>query len=165
MTQGQSLASEVAHPMPATAQITFAPYARNSRGSCLALFDANCPDFFAPNERDEYSRFLDSNPPGYELCLIDANIVGAFGLAGDGDGKRRLNWILLNPMYQGVGAGRAMMERVSARAASEGVAVVEIAASHKSAAFFARFGAVSMKVTHDGWGPDMHRVDMEWRLP
>ena len=38
---------------------------------------------------------------------------------------------------------------------------VSIAASHKSAPFFARFGARIVETTPDGWGPGMHRVDME----
>jgi GNAT superfamily N-acetyltransferase len=84
---------------------------------------------------------------------------------GDDAARRRLNWIMLDPRFQGHGAGRAIMERVAARAVRQGIQVVDIAASHKSEAFFARFGAVTMTVTPDGWGSDMHRVDMELRLP
>ena len=70
---------------------------------------------------------------------------------------------MLNPRFHGVGAGRAIMGRVAALAASEGLEAVEIAASHKSAPFFAKFGAVTATVTENGWGAGMHRVDM--RLP
>ncbi len=38
---------------------------------------------------------------------------------------------------------------------------LHIAASHKSAPFFARFGAQETATTPNGWGRDMHRVDME----
>jgi hypothetical protein len=41
---------------------------------------------------------------------------------------------------------------------------VDIAASQKSAAFFARFGAVTLKVVDNGWGTGMHRIDMELPL-
>ncbi|HEU5136852.1 MAG TPA: GNAT family N-acetyltransferase [Steroidobacteraceae bacterium] len=144
--------------------ITFKPYSSDSREICLRLFDANCPDFFAPNERDDYLRFLETVPEGYELCLIDDEVAGAFGLIGNDASRRRLNWIMLNPVFHGLGIGRAIMEWVSVRAASEGIQVVEIAASHKSASFFARFGAVTRKVTDNGWGLGMHRVDMELPL-
>jgi GNAT superfamily N-acetyltransferase len=143
------------------AKVTFRPWARKDNELCLDLFDANCPEFFASNERDDYLRFLETDPGGYELCLIDDEVAGAFGLIGNGAFRRRLNWIMLNPKFQGVGAGRAIMERIAALAASEGIQIVDIAASQKSAPFFSKFGAVTTKVIHDGWGLGMHRVDME----
>ena len=57
-----------------------------------------------------------------------------------------------------------MMERVVSLARASGVSTISIAASHKSAAFFERFGALAMERTTDGWGPGMDRVDMELRL-
>jgi GNAT superfamily N-acetyltransferase len=146
------------------AKIRFRPYSGADRETCLKLFDANCPEYFAPNERADYQRFLDAGSRGYELCLIDEKIAGAFGLMGNGASRRSLNWIMLDPQFQGLGAGRAIMERIAALAASEGLKAVDIAASHKSAPFFSRFGAVTTRVTENGWGPGMHRVDMEWPL-
>lgn len=144
-----------------SAKISFRPYSDTDRDICLELFDANCPEFFAPNERVEYARFLGTAANCYELCLVDGHVAGAFGLCGDGDARRSLNWIMLNPRYHGQGAGRAIMAHVAARAMSAGVDVIDIAASHKSAPFFSKAGAVSISDTPDGWGPGMHRVDME----
>ena len=42
--------------------------------------------------------------------------------------------------------------------------VIDIAASHLSAPFFEKFGAKTIKEITDGWGLDMHRVDMELLL-
>ena len=36
--------------------------------TCLDIFDANCPEFFAPNERQEYENFLNCDSKGYEVC-------------------------------------------------------------------------------------------------
>jgi GNAT superfamily N-acetyltransferase len=146
------------------AKITFRPYSGADRETCLDFFDANCPEYFAPNERSDYQRFLDAGSTGYELCLIDEKIAGAFGLIGNAASRRRLNWIMLNPRFHGVGGGRAIMERIVAHAVSEGLEVLDIAASHKSAPFFAKFGAVTTTVTENGWGPGMHRVDMQLPL-
>jgi len=145
-------------------QVTFRPYSRDDKESCLGLFDANCPEFFAPNERADYQRFLEMGSSGYELCLINDEVAGAFGLMGDADTRRRLNWIMLNPRFRGLGAGRAIMERVVSLASFERVQFVDIAASQKSAPFFARFGAVTLKVIDNGWGAGMHRIDMELPL-
>src|SRR6186713_1529527 len=99
-------------------QVTFRPYSRTDKEICLVLFDANCPEFFAPNERADYLEFLEKDPRGYELCLIGSEVAGAFGLIGDGGSRRRLNWIMLDPRFQGAGAGRAIMERVVSLASS-----------------------------------------------
>ena len=142
------------------AHVIFRSYSRSEREACLSLFDANCPEYFAPNERNDYANFLDTNPAGYELCIVNDQVVGAFGLIGNNTLRRNLKWIMLNPQSQGLGIGSAVMARVSTLAIAAKLEAVDIAASHKSAPFFAKFGAVTTGIIQDGWGPGMHRVDM-----
>ncbi|MEZ4588740.1 MAG: GNAT family N-acetyltransferase [Gemmatimonadales bacterium] len=144
--------------------IAFRPFGSVDLAACLRLFDANCPEFFAPAEQADYRAFLATEPDGYELCVAGGRVVGAFGLIGDDPRSRRLNWIMLDPAFRGRGLGSAIMSRVLASARRAGVRVIEIAASHKSAPFFDRFGASPVRVTEHGWGRDMHRVDMEIAL-
>lgn len=40
------------------AELTFRPYTQADRDSCIGLFDANCPEYFAANERADYEAFL-----------------------------------------------------------------------------------------------------------
>lgn len=126
----------------------------------MSMFDANCPEFFAPNEREEYRNYLDCTPEGYEVCEIDGRILGAFGLFGDRHDIKTLNWILLDPQTQGLGVGSRIMGRVIELGRALKAKQVNIAASHKSAPFFAKFGAITASTSIDGWGPGMHRVDM-----
>lgn len=143
--------------------IAFAPYQPADRAACLALFDANAPAFFSPNERDDYLTFLEEPGAGYEVCRSAGRVVGAFGVQPSPPDACHLRWIMLAPDAQGRGIGSAIMARVAEKAGEQGRVLVRIAASHKSAPFFARFGARIMTTTPDGWGPGMHRVDMEWR--
>lgn len=141
--------------------VTFRSYLPSDRNTCLDLFDANCPEYFAPDERPDYASFLDANPDGYQLCCSKGRVVGAFGLTEVSTRVRSLNWILLSPLSQGMGIGTTIMDRIVSQARRSAVIVVRIAASHKSAPFFARFGATEVARTDDGWGPGLHRVDME----
>ena len=143
--------------------LRFRSWREEDREACLSIFDANCPTYFAPNERSEYASFLDAAPDGYEVCEMNERLVGACGLIRRDSGVS-LNWIMIDPEAQGYGIGAAMMERVVSLARASGLAEVNIAASHKSAAFFERFGAVVTARIADGWGPGMDRVDMELRL-
>jgi len=141
--------------------LRFRPYQPIDKITCLRIFDANCPEFFLNSERSDYLEFLNSGPSQYELCVSEENVVGAFGLFDrDAQGKK-LNWILLEPQAQGLGIGSAIMARVSTLARTANTKTVHIAASHKSAPFFTKFGARTIKTIENGWGPERHRVEME----
>jgi len=152
----------------------FRPYQPADRDACLALFDENCPAFFAPNERDDYDAFLrgvdvtqvDGEQYGYFVVEQDGVVVGAHGVRPDPETNGcRLTWIMHSISVQGRGLGRQVMERVTRVARAHGATSVGIAASDRSAPFFARFGASVEHVTPDGWGPGMHRIDMRLTLP
>lgn len=145
-------------------KIVFRPYSITDKEDCLSIFDANCPAFFAPNERDDYARFLDADPDGYEVCVLDDEVLGAFGLVDNCEQNKSLNWILLNPHSHGHGIGSAIMGRIIDLGRASGQAFVTIAASHKSAPFFAKFGAVETATIESGWGEGMDRVDMVLQL-
>lgn len=137
----------------------FRSYLPGDAEACLALFDANCPRFFAPGERADYAAYLE-RVSAYRVCVADGVVCGAFGVAPGLPGRAHLNWILIDPASQGVGIGRAMMLAAMADARGGGAMVLDIAASQHSAPFFARFGARELSHMPDGWGPGMHRIDM-----
>ena len=143
-----------------TLQAIFRSYRADDQLDCLALFDANCPEYFDPGERQGYIRFLESVPEGYELCLNGARVVGAYGLRPYAPDEFIIRWILIAPEAQGHGLGSAMMARVLEVVRARGGRLLHMAASHKSAPFFARHGARSTGTIQNGWGPDLHRVDM-----
>lgn len=142
----------------------FRPFAAVDLSACLALFDANCPAFFTPKERADYEKFLRETPWPYQVCEVAGRVEGAFGLFAREPGRASLNWILMSPSVQGSGLGSRMMQHAIDAARRLDCGVIDIAASHKSAPFFTRFGARTLHETADGWGPGMHRIDMELRV-
>lgn len=142
-------------------ELAFETYQPRLRDAALALFDANCPEFFAPNERADFEAFLDAIGGNYSVLLADGRAIAAYGLVPSGDRRVALRWILAEPASHGAGLGRRMMTEALRAAEGAGAAVIDIAASHLSAPFFARFGAAETRRTENGWGSGMHRVDME----
>ena len=138
----------------------FRPYSDSDRQACLGIFDANCPEYFAPNERKDYERFLGEEPADYEVCEVEGKVLGAFGLIASSENEKNLNWILLDPQTQGMGVGSKIMERVIELGRVSKTTNLRISASHKSAPFFAKFGAMTISSSEDGWGPGMDRIDM-----
>ena len=78
-----------------THRTSFRPYTSADREACLAIFDANSPTFFAPNERADYVSFLGAVPDGYEVCEVVGRVVAAFGLVDDDVKGVNLNWIMI----------------------------------------------------------------------
>lgn len=140
-------------------------YTAADEAACLALFELNTPDFFAPSEREDYAAFLRTAPGEYRVCVEGAQVVGAFGVFRRTADEGGLHWILIDPRRQGEGLGSWMMSDVMRQCRELRVQRLHIAASHKSAPFFARFGARALRETADGWGPGMHRIDMELTYP
>ena len=143
---------------------TFRSFVQSDQAGCLAVFDANCPDFFLHEEREEYVEFLQGELTGYEVCEIGDQIVGAYGLEPEAEGPPSLCWIMIHPDAKGAGIGKAMMHRCADKARELGADAVRMGASHLSAPFFAKFGAVEKHYVENGWGPGMHRIDMVWPL-
>ena len=143
---------------------SFRRYDVSDRDRMLAIFDANTPAFFAVGERVDFTRYLDGNAARYEVCEQDGAIVAGFAVAPGTTGRAHLNWILVDPAAQGGGIGNAMMDAARQRALDQGAAMLDIAASQHSAPFFLRHGARALGHTDNGWGPDMHRIDMEMPL-
>lgn len=145
--------------------LQFRLYRPADQSACLSLFDSNCHDFFAPEEICDYERFLAGRPSGYEVCLDGSTILGAYGLTVNQASRRsRLHWIMIDASVHGRGVGTKIMHRVLHVMDSSDVHVLDIAASQKSAPFFARFGAVERSRRADGWGVGLDRVDMELEL-
>lgn len=139
--------------------VTFRPYEKSDCEACLTIFDANCPEFFGPNEREDYEQFLDELSDGYEVCEVEGKVSGAFGLLGDKE-EKRLCWILISPELQNAGVGSKMMEHLLRQGRATRTRTIGIAASQISAPFFARFGAKNIATTPDGFAPGLDRVDM-----
>jgi len=145
-------------------ELHFRPFEPTDRAFCLALFDDNTPEFFAAGERGVLERFLDRAGPNFFVASFKGDDVAACGLGDEGQGRGRIQWFMVTPNAQGQGIGRGVMEEMRRVATERGVTLIDISASHLSEPFYRRYGAETVSRQDHGWGPDMHRVDMIWRL-
>lgn len=133
--------------------------------NCLELFDENCPQYFAESERGDYIAFLKASPLDYYIGVNDGCVASAFGITSTAATLRtRLSWILVSTHFKGTGVGAKMMDYSMEASLKKEALVIDIAASHLSAPFFAKFGAQELNRTPNGWGLGMHKVDMEIKL-
>lgn len=140
-------------------------YGREDRGGCLLLFEGNIPGSFFPHEIPGFMEFLDSFTGPY-LVVKDAanNLVACGGVAGQRDCVT-LCWGMVARDRQRQGIGRCLLRaRLALAAASPGVRLVNMNTAQRTALFFEREGFTTRQVTANGYGPGVHRHDMELRL-
>lgn len=146
-------------------------YLPEDRDACLALFDGNTPRFFDPSERASFERWL-AAPAGAYFVLEDA--AGAIvacggyvrGRGGESDpGAAELAWGMVRHDLHGRGIGRRLTEErlLRARADPEVDALI-LFTTQRSQGFYARMGFAVTRVTADGIGPGLDRVDMRLSL-
>lgn len=144
--------------------IVFRKYKARDKDACLSLFNENCPEFFAPNEKADYDEFLDQNYPGYYMVYADDILAGVFGIMDLGEDKFCISWIMLSRAAQGKGAGTAMMKKALADAKKQKAKIITISTSHLAYKFFEKFGAEIIEEIEHGWGPNMHKINMIIKL-
>ena len=148
----------------------FKPYSQDGMAACLEMFDLNCPRFFAREERSDYSYFLQQLPflrsthTIYLLGWRGQRLIACFGMARVSSETCALTWVMVHPEYQRQGCGKEMMLQLFAMAEAARYRKIAVSTSQHADQFFARFGAVTLRSQNDGWGPGMHRLDMEINL-
>jgi GNAT superfamily N-acetyltransferase len=144
----------------ALADIVFRPYRREDYNACIDIFDANCPVYLAPNERQDYESFLESAPEGYEVCEVDGHVRGGFGLFRNRNNETRLNWIMVDSKTHGMGIGARIMERVIQLGRNSGTTVIGLSTSQRVAPFFEGYGTITTSIAKGGHGLGVDSVDM-----
>lgn len=143
------------------------PYAPEDREACLALFDSNVPDFFRPQEREEYVAWLD-NPGGPVVVLLDdvGGILAAGGVALEDDGETgSLCWGIVRRDLHGRGLGRTLLEaRLGLLAADPACRRVRLSTIAGTVGFFEKLGFRTLRVDADGHGSGTDAYEMSAEL-
>lgn len=146
---------------------SFRDYAPSDREACLAIFDANTPDWFAPHEREQFATFLDNGPETY-FVLVDGEgaVAGSGGIEIEAARKTAwLTWGMVDPARHRQGLGRLQLEhRLEILRANSQVNRVCIDTSHKTAPFFERYGFVAQRIIPDGYAQGLDRHEMTLRF-
>ena len=129
--------------------------------ACLALFDGNVPQFFAESERAEFADFLRDHDHLPYLVIEQGGAVVACGGVDVTAGRGCLTWGMVDRSRQGQGLGRALTTaRLDLLRSRPEVREVAIETSQHTAGFYEGFGFQVTRVTPDGFGPGLDRVDI-----
>ena len=142
-------------------QLEFKDYSMESFNDCIELFDLNCPEFFAPIEKNDYIEFLNQTKEGYVTIHHDSILIGAYGVHKTSSESASQSWTLIHPKYQNKGIGRLIMERVFLYLEGNQLDNLFLSTSQQTEAFFLKFGAIRIDYIENGWDEGLHRIEMK----
>lgn len=142
-----------------SAAVQLRAYAASDFAACMALFDSNVPQFFAPHERPEFEDWLRAVPQDYLVAEQDGRVVACGGWYARGD-EARLCWGLVARDQHRSGVGRALLAaRLQALRETPGVRAVTITTSQLSEGFFVKHGFEVTEREANGLAPGLDRVE------
>ncbi len=140
----------------------FRLYQTGDQDACLALMDANTPEFFGVNERPDFEAFLKA-PTGPYLVLVDGDrVIGCGGYEINIETRiARTTWAMVHPDYKGRGLGkRLFQERQKLIAASGEADRIRVLTSQMTAPFFNQFGFREIRRVKDEFAAGIDLVEM-----
>lgn len=144
-------------------RVHFRPYQPKDETACLAIFDSNCPKFLAPSERDEFRDYIRVNAKraNYLVGELDQKIVACGGIFIDPESQAGyFAWGLVLNACHGQGIGHALTRQRMQLAATKGAKTLHLDTSQHTQGFYEKLGFIATKVTKNGCGEGLDRVDM-----
>jgi len=157
-------------PTKETLNTTFRPYDSADRDVCLSLLDANTPEFFGPNERPDFERFLDDLPGPYLVLLDGDRVIGCGGYCIEDESDplydptsrvARTTWGMVHPDYKGLGLGKLLfLHRRKMIKASGDADRIRVLTSQYIAAFFTKLGFYEVRREKDVFADGIDLVEL-----
>jgi GNAT superfamily N-acetyltransferase len=150
-----------------SAHVSVRPYTPQDRVACLAIFDGNTPDYFAPFERTEFAAYLDTASVNYLVLETTTGVIigcGGYYVKSTG-GVAGLAWGMVDRVWHKRGFGRVLLEaRLALLRRSPDAELVRVNTSQSSLGFFERCGFRVVRVVPSGYAPGIDRVESELGL-
>jgi N-acetylglutamate synthase-like GNAT family acetyltransferase len=126
---------------------------------CLALFDANTPEFFGVHERIDLERFLQGDQGLFLVAEYADRLSACGGIEIFADrGIAEFRWVMVAPAAKGLSLGRLLLLLSAAHTFQlAGFPVILVHTTPKSAEFFRKLGFASttIRVEKNHWAPGL----------
>ncbi|MBB1139750.1 GNAT family N-acetyltransferase [Myroides sp. WP-1] len=138
------------------------PYIESDKKALLQLIEWNVPLYFAPEEIEEYQRYLEEEIDQYFVVEEDGQLLGAGGinvLVKEKEG--RISWDVVAPASQGKGIGRALLlYRLSILGKIPAIDHIRVRTSQVVYPFYEKYGFVVKQIQKDFWAEGLDLYDM-----
>ena len=138
------------------------PYTPDDLESVVSIFRSNIPKYFGTSEEAGLREFLsDPRSEHYYVAELDADVIGAGGIALNEDNTVSLCWGMIRADHLGRGLGRELTQfRLEAAHRKFPNLPLVVSTSQHTQGFYERFGFRLTEHTPDGFGPGLDTCKM-----
>lgn len=129
------------------------PFQKNDIDQLLRLLRLNTPEYFSPNEQEDFIYYLNFESENYFVLSDGKEIVGCGGYNFWDEGKTaRISWDILHPNHQGKGYGSHILEfRLNKIRQIKSVENIVVRTSQLVYRFYEKFGFQTVEIVKDYW--------------
>ncbi|WP_292265078.1 GNAT family N-acetyltransferase [Butyricimonas sp.] len=147
--------------------ITIREYKSIDKSSVMNLIRLNTPEYFAPEEEDDFSNYLDNERELYYVLLFNEKIVGCGGINfAKNKTIGKISWDILHPEYQGKSLGTRLLEyRIEKLESIKSVQKITVRTSQVAYQFYEKQGFELKEIKKDYWAKGFDMYKMEYSYP
>lgn len=129
------------------------PFQKSDINQLLHLLRLNTPEYFSPNEQEDFIHYLNFESENYFVLSDGQEIVGCGGYNFWDEGKiARISWDILHPNHQGKGHGSHLLEfRLNKIKQIKSVENIVVRTSQLVYRFYEKFGFQTVEIVKDYW--------------
>ena len=147
--------------------ITIREYKSIDKSTVMNLIRLNTPEYFAPEEEDDFSNYLDNERELYYVLLFNEKIVGCGGINfAENKTIGKISWDILHPEYQGKSLGTRLLEyRIEKLESIKSVQKITVRTSQVAYQFYEKQGFELKEIKKDYWAKGFDMYKMEYLYP
>ena len=147
--------------------ITIREYKSIDKSSVMNLIRLNTPEYFAPEEENDFSNYLDNERELYYVLLFNEKIVGCGGINfAENKTIGKISWDILHPEYQGKSLGTRLLEyRIEKLESIKSVQKITVRTSQIAYQFYEKQGFELKEIKKDYWAKGFDMYKMEYLYP
>ena len=140
-------------------------YLPTDKEAVLNLIKLNTPVFFAEEEADDLSKYLDKKIELYYVLLVDEEVVGSGGINfAESRTVGRISWDIIHPNFQGKSLGTKLLKyRIEILKTISSVQQITVRTSQFAYKFYEKQGFTLNEIKRNYWaeGFDMYSMKYE----
>ncbi|WP_439879792.1 GNAT family N-acetyltransferase [Pontibacter sp. MBLB2868] len=132
----------------------------------IALLRLNTPQYFAPEEEQDYLEYLAHHSQHYFVVEDSGQLIGAggFNLGFDEGKTARISWDIIHPDFQGRGVGKVLTQfRIDEIKKEPAITKIVVRTTQLVHRFYEKNGFVLERTEKDFWakGFDLYQMTLE----
>lgn len=145
--------------------IVIKEYVPTDKKAVMNLIKLNTPTFFAEEESDDLSKYLDTEIELYYVLIFGEKIVGCGGINfAENRTIGKISWDIIHPDYQGKSLGTKLLKyRIDILKACPNVRKITVRTSQLAYKFYEKQGFVLNEIKQNYWADGFDMYAMQYK--